>query len=121
MAVDKMSTIQVDNERELSGCKLFKLKANQYPFVEHNDDRLKMHVHEIIERDIKFEDCVLDQEGKIEATNIKGFWVYVQKWDKLTSLLILILTDYSPFYIWPFTVSAAEKPVIDKELDNWLK
>ena len=113
------------SESKLSRSELFELKSTLYPFLEPTDDRLKMYDQEIIDRDIKFEECLLDQEGKIKVKELlyryKDALSLHSEVGRTNITVDFDLSDYSPFYIRPYTVSAAEKPIIDKELDKLVK
>ena len=113
------------NTEKLTRKELYDLKSKLYPFLEPNDDRLSMHDQEIIDRDIVFEDCVLDQEKKLAVKQLlfkyrKALSLHSEVGD--TDIYVdFELNDENPFYVRPFTISAAEKPIVDKELDKLVK
>jgi hypothetical protein len=104
---------------------LLRKKKELYPFLEDTDPRLKMTNEEIIQRDIKFEECILDPDGQ---KKVRDMLIAYQDALSLhsevgqTDLTVdFDLIDTTPFFIRPFTVSPAEKPFIDKELDKLVK
>ena len=113
-SVSKSSTISRDD--------LFKLKREKYPFLEENDPRLKMYDTEIIDRDIIFAHTPLnvDQQKQVKQLLLKySNALSLHSEVGNTNLTIdFELTDTTPFYIRPFTVSPAEKPIIDRELEK---
>lgn len=113
------------NVENMKRSDLLKHKSEKFPFLEPNDDRLKMYDREIIERDIKFQNCVLDPEGRKRVKEMlfehrKALSLHSEVGQ--TNITVdFQLSDQTPFYIRPFTVSPAEKPIIDKELDKLVK
>ena len=99
---------------------LFARKKDLFPFLEESDPRLRMFDHEIIDRDIAFTHSIIDPDDQQKVKQL------LLKYKEALSLHSEIgntnltidfkLTDQTPFYIRPFTVSAAEKPIIDREL-----
>ena len=101
------------------------MKRKKYPHLEEDDARLTMYDSEIIDRDIKFEDCVLHASEKQKLTSLinaykDAFSLHSEIGD--TGITVdFDLNDTNPFYIRPFTVAQAEKPLIDKELQKLVK
>ena len=105
---------------KLSRKQLYEKKLAEFPFLDPSDDRLKMFDHEILDRDIKFCNTPLDLDQQQKVKKL------LMKYPKALSLhsevgntnleIDFELTDTTPFYIRPFSVSPSEKPIIDKEL-----
>ena len=101
---------------------LYKYKQRKFPFLDSSDSRLRMTDREIIERDIVFKHSILDpdQQRKVKDLLMKhkaALSLHSEVGN--TDLTIdFELTDTTPFYIRPFTVSATEKPIIDRELNK---
>ena len=124
---EKYFSVQRQKDTVVAGSRqdLFEKKRKLFPFLESDDPRLKMTNAEIVDRDIMFDDCVLNPE---EQKEVKKMLLKYQDALSLhsevgqTNLTVdFRLSDTSPFFIRPFTVSAAEKPFIDKELDKLVK
>ena len=101
---------------------LYDQKSAKYPFLDETDSRLQMTDEEIVNRDIIFATTPLNvtQQQQVKDLLLKykdALSLHSEVGD--TNLTIdFNLTDDSPFYIRPFTVSASEKPIIDRELQK---
>ena len=79
-----------------------------------------MFDHEIIDKDITFKHSILnpDEQNKVKQLLLK-YKEALSLHSEVGNTNLTIdfkLTDETPFYIRPFTVSPAEKPIIDREL-----
>ena len=115
---DKINT----NNTQMTRAQLYDVKRQQYPFLDPSDSRLKMHDKEIIDRDIVFKHSPLDpdQQQKVKQLLLK-YKEALSLHSEIGNSNLTIdfdLTDSTPFYIRPFTVSEAEKPIIDRELNK---
>ena len=116
---------EAQQEETMDREKLMKIKQAKFPFLEESDERLKMFDSEIIERDIKFDNCLLNMDGRKKVKSLllkyKDAMSLHSEVGQTEMTVDFKLNDSSPFYIRPFTVSAAEKPIIDKELGKLVK
>ena len=112
----------VTNTSDVTREQLYDIKRKQYPFLEDSDPRLKMYDHEIIDRDITFKHSVLDPDQQLKVKQLlfkyKDALSLHSEVGNTKLTIDFDLTDDSPFYIRPYTVSAAEKPIIDRELQK---
>ena len=121
-STDNTTTTDDKTTTNMSRADLYKLKSKKFPFLDPSDPRLSMHDHEIIDRDVVFANSQLnvDQQQKVKQLLLKysnAFSLHSEVGN--TDLTIdFELTDTQPFYIRPFTVSPAEKPIIDRELQK---
>ena len=119
------STKHQPDQSKLTRQQLHKQKLAQYPHLEENDPRLDMYDSEILQRDVTFEDCLLNQPQRKHVQQLllkykQAFSLHSEIGN--TNLTVdFDLSDKSGFYIRPFTVSPAEKPIIDKELEKLVK
>jgi hypothetical protein len=99
---------------------LHKTKSEKFPFLDNSDPRLKMTDKEIIDRDITFHKSTLDpDQQKLVKQLLLQYKDSLSLHSEIGTTDLTIdfdLTDDTPFYIRPFTVSPSEKPIIDKEL-----
>ena len=102
--------------------KLYQQNSEKFPFLDKDDPRLKMTDREIIDRDITFHKSPLDPDQQQRVKDLLFKYkdaLSLHSEVGSTNLTIhLDLTDDTPFYIRPFTVSSAEKPIIDRELQK---
>ena len=102
---------------------LYKEKLARYPFLERTDRRLKMTDEEIMNRDIDLTGCVLSEPEKRELRAMllarkDAFSLHSEKGNCTRFEVDFELTSDDPFYIRPYTVSQAEKVLIDRELER---
>ena len=102
---------------------LYKEKLARDPFLERTDHRLKMTDEEIINRDIDLTGCVLSEPEKREVRAMlvakkDAFSLHSETGDCTQFEVDFELTNDDPFYIRPYTVSQAEKVLIDRELER---
>ena len=104
---------------------LYKQKRRKYPFLEHDDKRLKMTDEEILRKDIDLSDhCMskntLTKFWKVLEARKEAFSIHGEVGECDISVKIK-LKDESPFFIRPYPVSEKEKDVIDKEMNKLVK
>ena len=118
----KVSTPPVQDQSAMSTEQLKASKLAKYPHLESSDPRLTMTDVEILNQDVKLDDCVLSFKDKAKLQDLlvhykEAFSLHSEIGN--TDLTVdFELNDDSSFYIRPFTVSQAEKPIIDKELSK---
>ena len=105
--------------------KLFQQKKRKYPFLENDDERLKMTDEEILRKDI-------DLSGHCMSKNtLSKFWKVLEARKEAFSIhgevgecdlsVKIKLNDETPFFIRPYPVSEKEKDIIDKEMNKLVK
>ena len=101
---------------------MYQKKCAKFSYHDKDDPRLKMTDLEIIHRDINFAKSPLDPDQQQKVRNLlfkyKDALSLHSEIGKTNLTIDFDLTDDTPFYIRPFTVSSAEKPVIDRELQK---
>lgn len=112
---------------EMDRKSLYQHKKQRYPFLSHDDSKLSKTDREIIDEevDLKNKFCILNKPER------ERFQKLLYSCSDVFSLhgevgscdyeVTLNLTDDTPFYIRPYSVSEKEKKIIDFELDKLVK
>ncbi len=100
---------------------LYQQKCGMYPYLDHNDPRLRLTDEHIIEMDIDLSNSIMSEGYKLKLHEIliherQSLSIHGEVGNCPDFEVDFELEDYTPFYIRPYKVSEQDKEKIDESL-----